>query len=191
VRRPRRNIGFALLLGCAAGLAIAALLLKGEGDKTYEVPSEAMEPTYQSGESVSVDEDAYEDAEPEIGDVVTLHPPAGAIVGKGCGEQRIPGEPCGRPTPELVTDTVFIKRVVALPGQSVAIRDGRAVVDGEPASEDFIAPCAEGGGCELPVPITVPEGHFFLLGDNRGASEDSRVWGPVPLEAIIGEVVED
>jgi len=81
--------------------------------------------------------------------------------------------------------------VVALPGQSVAIDGGRAVVDGRLASEPFISPCSDRPACELPVPITVPKGHLFVLGDNRGASEDSRFWGPVPLEAITGRVVDD
>jgi signal peptidase I len=191
VRRPVRNIALVLFFGCAAGVGIAALLLQQPGDKTYTVPSEAMEPTYSLGEEVKVDEDAYDDAEPVPGDVVALNPPAGAIVGKGCGTQRIPGEPCPQPTPELDEEVVFIKRVIALAGQSVAITGGRAVVQGETLEEDYIRPCAEKAACQLPVPITVPDGHVFLLGDNRGASEDSRFWGPAPLEAITGRVVED
>ena len=54
-------------------------------------------------------------------------------------------------------------------------------------SEPFIAPCAGGQGCDLPRPITVPRGYVFCMGDNRGASDDSRFWGPMPEDWVIGE----
>ena len=56
------------------------------------------------------------------------------------------------------------------------------------ADEPYIADCGGGEGCDFPRRITVPDGHYFLLGDNRGASDDSRFWGPVPLEWIQGRV---
>ena len=48
-------------------------------------------------------------------------------------------------------------------------------------------PCGNGGACNLPKPITIPPDHYFMMGDNRGASDDSRFWGPVPRDWIIGK----
>ena len=62
------------------------------------------------------------------------------------------------------------------------------MVNGRVAQEDFIRPCPLGGSCNLPETITIPPDHYFMLGDNRGASEDSRFWGPIPREWIIGKV---
>jgi signal peptidase I len=70
------------------------------------------------------------------------------------------------------------------------MRDGQVVRNGEVAREPYIADCGGGEGCTFQRPITIPEGHYFLLGDNRGASDDSRFWGPIPLEWIEGRVEE-
>ncbi len=62
------------------------------------------------------------------------------------------------------------------------------MVDGVEAKEDFIRPCRGGnGGCNFPQEITIPPDHYFMMGDNRGSSDDSRFWGPVPRDWIIGE----
>ena len=61
------------------------------------------------------------------------------------------------------------------------------MVNGEIAQEDFINPCTQGGACNLPQQITIPPDHYFMMGDNRGASDDSRYWGPVPRDWIIGK----
>jgi signal peptidase I len=61
------------------------------------------------------------------------------------------------------------------------MRNGRA----QPAP--YIAACGGGGACDLPRPIRIPEGDVFLMGDNRGNSDDSRFWGPVPVGWVIGE----
>jgi signal peptidase I len=146
-----------------------------------------MEPTFARGAAVTLDRDAYESGDPRIGDVVILHPPIGAELNEcGAGTPR-PGQMCARPTSERA-DVTLIQRVVGLPGDELTMREGIVVRDGEPADEPYAADCRPVQGCSFPRPITVPEDHYFLLGDNRGASDDSRFWGPVPRAWILGRV---
>jgi signal peptidase I len=84
----------------------------------------------------------------------------------------------------------FIKRVVAGPGDTLYVKDGHVYRNGKREQDSYINDtCAgdEGRGCNLTTPITIPPGHWFMMGDNRGESDDSRFWGPVPRKWIIGE----
>ena len=146
-----------------------------------------MEPTIAPGETVKVDLDAYDSKSPQTGDIVTFHPPRGALRKGACGAPHKPAEVCLKPTP---TDpgATFLKRIVAGPGDRLAIKDGHPVVNGELAREDFIEPCRGGRICNYPQEVTIPPDHFFVLSDNRDGSNDSRIWGPVPESAIVGEV---
>jgi signal peptidase I len=179
-------------LGVVAA-AVVALALGGcgsEGDtKTYVMPSESMEPTLSAEDEVEVDISAYDASEPEAGDLVVFHPPAGVDSGVECGERHPVGRACGKPT-KAVSSQTFLKRVVAGPGDELAIEKGYAVIDGERQEEPFAAGCGS-GACDLPKPVTIPPGHYFMLGDNRGASADSRFWGPVPAGWILGRVELD
>jgi signal peptidase I len=171
--------------GVLATFALFALSGCGGNTKTYEIPSEAMEPTLSVGDEIDVDLNAYSDSTPEVGDIVVFHPPAGADNGTECGEPHPFEQACEVPTEDLSSQD-FLKRVAALPGDELSIEDGFVVLNGERQDEPFVAPCGNGGACNLPKTITIPSDHYFMLGDNRGASDDSRYWGPVPLEAIEG-----
>ena len=183
------------------GTAIAAAfwiwsLVEFSTHRVYKQPSESMQPTIGVNDRVLADENAYDAADPQINDIVVFHPPQGAETG-GQGECGDPstgaggssGSACAQPTPEKA-DVKFIKRIVALPGDTLSIQDGRPVVNGQLAAENFIEPCRPGGACNLPTQITIPPDHFFVLGDNRGASEDSRFWGPVPGDYLLGKVTD-
>ncbi len=176
----------ALALGLA--LAIQAWLIK-----PYQIPSESMEPTLDVGQRVLVNRFIYDFKDPKIGDIVVFHPPAGADSGTECGvkvngrEPMEVGEACPKPTAAESSQT-FIKRIVAGPGDKLSIKEGHPVVNGvEKAEESYIKPCGNASICNLPKTITVPPGHYFMMGDNRGESDDSRFWGPVPEDWIIGE----
>ena len=82
-------------------------------------------------------------------------------------------------------DEVWIKRIVGLPGEEVTIRDGRVYINGKALNE----PYAHGSASDL-APVVVPEGHYFVMGDNRTQSTDSSDWdgvGPIPLRNMIGK----
>jgi signal peptidase I len=76
--------------------------------------------------------------------------------------------------------------VVAVGGDTIAIRNGHVIRNGKLASEPFTLPCGGVSGCDFPQPIRVPRGDIFLMGDNRGESDDSRYWGPLPVSRVIG-----
>ena len=171
-----------LIVAVALGLAlgIQAFLIK-----PYRIPSESMVPTLTIGQRVLVNRIGNNFGDPAIGDVTVFHPPAGAENGKECGAPREPDQPCPRPTREKA-DVNFIKRIVAGPGDKITIEDGHVVRNGKRQAEPFAEPCGGGEGCDLSTPITIPKGYYFMMGDNRGASDDSRFWGPVPRDWIIG-----
>jgi len=173
----------AVALGLALG--IQAFLIK-----PYRIPSPSMEPTLNVGQRVLVNRLGNDFNDPHVGEIVVFHPPHGADDGQGiCGDphtgQSTP-QPCDLPTQQESSQN-FIKRVVAGPGDSISIRDGHVVRNGKLQTEPFIRPCVTGDqNCSFPRPIMIPAGEWFMMGDNRGQSDDSRFWGPVPKKWIIG-----
>ena len=173
-----------MIVGLAIGLA---LLIQAFVVKPYQIPSGSMEPTLHIGQRVLVNRVIYHVRSPHIGDIVVFHPPEGAVNGgRECGVHVPPRSACPRPTPQE-SSTNFIKRIVAGPGDRLSIVHGVPVVDGKPAHESFTDPCRGGGDCNFPKPITIPQGMYFMMGDNRGHSEDSRFFGPIPQSWFIGE----
>ena len=171
-----------MIVAVALGLALAiqAFLVK-----PYRIPSESMVPTLTIGQRVLVNRLGERFSNPEVGDVVVFHPPAGAEQNNQCGTAPEDGAPCAKPT-RTRADVNFIKRVVAGPGDRIRIDGGRVIRNGKAVRERFARPCGGGDECDYPTEITIPAGHYFMMGDNRGASDDSRFWGPVPEKWIIG-----
>ncbi len=167
------------------GIAIAlAFVIQAVLVKPFRIPSESMETTLTVGQRVLVDRVSFRFSDPHRGDVVVFKPPAGADQQPSeCGIESAPdGSPCPAPT-NRQSDANFIKRVVAEPGDRLKVVDGKVYIDGERQREPFARDC----DCEeLPREITIPPGHYFMMGDNRGQSADSREWGPVPKGWIIG-----
>ena len=98
-------------------------------------------------------------------------------------------EACPQSTP-AESDQIFIKRVVAAPGDTIAVVNGSVVRNGVLQVEPFSTVCDAGATCNLPTAIRLPAGEWFLMGDDRERSDDSRSWGPVPRTLIVGRVVE-
>ncbi len=171
-----------VLLALGLALGIQAFIVK-----PYQIPSESMEPTLDVGQRVLVNRFIYHFTDPAIGDIIVFHPPAGADHGVECGTRHALNQACPKPT-KAESDQNFIKRIVAGPGDTLSVRNGHPVVNGvEKREESYILPCAGGQSCNLSKPITIPPDHYFMMGDNRGSSDDSRFWGPVPRDWIIGK----
>ena len=170
----------AVALGLALG--IQAFLVK-----PYRIPSESMVPTLEINQRVLVNRIGNNFSDPEVGDIMVFHPPQGAVGGSAqCGVQVEPdSQLCPKPTGDKA-DVNFIKRVVGGPGDKIQVRNGKVIRNGKPTDEPFAQACEGGAGCDFSGEITIPKDHWFMMGDNRGASDDSRFWGPVPREWFIG-----
>ncbi len=145
-----------------------------------------MEPTLDIGQRVLVNRFIYHFTDPSIGDIIVFHPPKGADSDQ-CGVRRQAGQACPVPT-DGESSQNFIKRIVAGPGDTLSVRNGHPVLNGKIQSdESFAAPCGAAYDCNLPKTITIPPDHYFMMGDNRGNSDDSRIWGPVSGDSIIGK----
>ncbi|MGH2844172.1 MAG: signal peptidase I [Solirubrobacteraceae bacterium] len=169
----------AVAVGLALG--IQAFLLK-----PYRIPSLSMWPTLAKGQRILVNR---LDTHPGLYDVVVFHPPAGANPQPAVCENHAQGggdpQPCDSSTPSESTQT-FVKRVVGLPGDRLLITDGHVWRNGVEEKGSYIQPCPGGPNCTFAKAISVPPGEYYMMGDNRGISDDSRFWGPVPQRWIIG-----
>ena len=165
----------------AVGLAVA---IQAWVVKPYKIPSASMEPTLAPHQRVLVNR-IFES--PRVGQIVVFHPPEGAD-SERCGRVHPASAACDWPNPE--SNETFIKRIVAGPGDVITIQDGHVISNGRREADHYINPCAPAAdGCTFPTPIRVPRGMWFVMGDNRGDSDDSRFWGPIPASWIIGDAL--
>jgi signal peptidase I len=128
--------------------------------EAFWIPSASMVPTLKYGDRVLVNKFIYRFTEPERGDVIVF--------------KSVEGD-----------DEDLIKRVVGVPGDEIAVRDGKLFVNGEPQKEPYVN--KKYPDRSFYAPTTVPKDHVFAMGDNRANSQDSRIFGPVPEENIEGE----
>ncbi|HET9094910.1 MAG TPA: signal peptidase I [Solirubrobacteraceae bacterium] len=179
-----------LTVGVAVGLA---LIIQAFLVKPYRIPSGSMIPTLAIGQRILVNR---LDTHPALGDVVVFHPPTGAVTGDGvCGDPaqgvNQNGTPhrqaCDRNLPTESNQT-FVKRVVGLPHDHLRIIDGYVWRNGKKETGAYIQHClaSTGAACTFRRTIVVPSGEYYMMGDNRGDSLDSRYWGPEPQRWIIG-----
>jgi signal peptidase I len=169
------------VLTTAVAIAVV-LVFEAEVAKPYRVPSGSMEPTLHCArpgddcearfsDRVVACELCYRLGSPHRGQIVVFHAPAAAA-------QACP--PGG----------TFVKRLIGLPGDTVhEDANGSIWVDGRPLSEPYVTAASLQTDTHRDATWRVPAGHYFFLGDNRGNSCDSRVWGSVPRSSLIGPVV--
>jgi len=131
----------------------------------FVVSGTSMVPTFENKDYLIIDEISYRFNKPERGDVIVFHPPVDSA-------------------------TYYVKRIIGVPGDTVSITQSVVSItnaehpDGMTLTEPYITPDAEHSNYS----VTVPEGQYFTMGDNRPASFDSRKWGLLPEEKIIGRV---
>jgi signal peptidase I len=173
-----------VIVAVALGLALA---IQAWIVKPYRIPSGSMEPTLAVGQRVLVNRIGTHFGKPHVGEIAVFHPPEGAKQEEcGNGTHITPGgAPCAQPEAKEASEN-FIKRVVAGPGDTIKIIEGHVIRNGKREKDSYIRPCPGVSECNFPVAIKVPAGHWFMMGDNRGESDDSRFWGPVPTGWIIG-----
>ncbi len=165
-RRPRsstRNlIEWAVVI---VGAILVAFLVKTFVVQAFQIPSASMHPTLLEGDRVLVNKLSYRLHDINRGDVVVFDRPTSMSAG--------PNDPKD-----------LIKRVIGLPGDTLQTRQGKLYVNGRLLTEPYLAK----GTATLNIdePVTVPKGRIWVMGDNRGDSQDSRVFGPVPEDSVVG-----
>jgi signal peptidase I len=173
-----------------ASVRISTGSTSGAGQsQLYRVPSGSMEPTLPIGTRVLVKKEPL-----TVGSIVVYHPPEGALE-QECGPKphvlTPGGAACDAPVPQE-TKLELIKRIVAGPGDEIFVREGHIYRKAKGVgkyireSDPYIRACGGVPECNFPIPIKISAGHWFLMGDNRGESDDSRFWGPVPTAWIVG-----
>lgn len=158
---------YAVLALVAVGVA---LLIQAFLVKPYRIPSESMQDTLLVGDRVLVDRISWRFSDPQQGDIVVFHPP--------------------------FDGPVLIKRIVGMPGDELSLTDGTLYINGQAQSESYVPrtgegpvptePFANGMPWGLQEPFVVPADSYFMMGDNRVNSGDSREFGPVPRDQLVG-----
>jgi signal peptidase I len=183
--RARRFVGstpFLILVALVIAIVVKSFLVQA-----FYIPSASMEPTLEIGDRVFVNKLAYDLGDIGRGDVIVFqNPNPGAVPDRGVvdGFLHWLGEGIGVAQPE---DEDFIKRVIGLPGETIEIRNNVVYIDGEPIDEPYLTRAARQFNGDF-GPTEIPEGSYFVMGDNRGNSADSRYGlGFVPEDRVIGK----
>jgi signal peptidase I len=165
--QPRRRWRRTILewLGVIGGGIAIALLVEAFLIQAFWIPSPSMEPTLGVGDRVLVNKLSYNFHDVNRGDVVVFERPPGASNGEN-------GE---------IKD--LIKRVIAIGGDTIEARDGNVYVNGKQIEENYLEPGTPTDNLPL---TTIPDGRVFVMGDNRTNSEDSRIFGPIDEDDIVG-----
>ncbi|MGE5578784.1 MAG: signal peptidase I [Bacillota bacterium] len=148
------------ILETVVAALVIAVLVRGFIIEPYVVNGPSMEPTLWTGERLFISKLAYRFGQPKRGDIVMFRYP-------------------------LNPEKDYVKRVVAIPGDTVEMRMGRVYINGQQVSEPFV----QFPGLYNMSPQVVPAGSVFVMGDNRANSEDSRAFGPVKLSLVRGKAV--
>ena len=149
-------------VGIVVGALVVALVVKTFLIQAFFIPSLSMYPTLDKGDRVLVNKLSYKMHDVHRGDIVVF--------------TRPPNQPASE-----IKD--LIKRVVGLPGESIEARSGHVYIDGKELDEPYLV---DGVTTENLPRQTVPDGDVFVMGDNRGDSADSRVFGPIDEDTIVG-----
>jgi signal peptidase I len=173
-RAARRGRAAAETAALVVVVVLLALAVRAFGYQTFWIPSTSMVPTLQKGDRILVQKAFFNWHDLHQGDIVVF--------------ARPPRDQCGGPA-----DSDLVKRIIALPGQTIYSAGNTVYVNGRPLAEPYL-PRIDPLGPPIPDasrlhPFRVPAGDFYVLGDNRQISCDSRFWGPITGRSIVGRVV--
>ena len=154
------------------------------------IPSGSMKLTLLEGDRIFVERYSRFYRTPERGDIMVFYPPFSEI-------KNTPWKLFSRLTGFFCKDIAYIKRVIALPGEKFEIKqfetgESKVYINDKPLEEPYVksvydfSPCTEAMKCG---PFVIPDGEYFMMGDNRGNSQDSRYWGTLPVDRFIGKAV--
>ncbi len=149
------------ILESVAIAILLAVIIRTFVFQPFYIPSESMVPSLLVGDRIIVSKLNYHFSEPKRGDVMVF---------------KFPLDP----------SRDFVKRTIGVGGESLSIRNSQLYVNGQLVQEDYLP---EGLTFADFGPVEVPRGNYFMMGDNRNNSDDSRVWGALPEENIIGKAV--
>lgn len=160
-QKERKRSLFGEAFESVAIAVILAVIIRLFILEPFYIPSGSMEPTLLVNDRIIVSKLNYHLQEPKRGDIVVFKYP-------------------------LDTKRNFVKRLIAVGGETVALKDSRLYINGQMVPENYLPP-----GLRIPDygPVTVPQGSYFMLGDNRNNSDDSRVWGFLPKNLIVGKAL--
>lgn len=167
---------------------LVAVLVRGFVAQAYWIPSASMVPQLRINDRVVVSRLAYHLHDVHRGDIVVFKSPPGVEKAP-----QVPSNPVARAFHDAGValgfaqdQTVLIKRVIGLPGDRIAARGGHVYVDGQRLVEPYLSADVATSSFG---PLVVPPGHIWVMGDNRGDSLDSRVFGPIPEKNVVGRAV--
>lgn len=130
--------------------------------RPHKIKGQSMHPTFPDGQYLLTEKISYYRNDPQRGDVIVFKPP--------------------------ISEDEFIKRVIALPGETIMVLNGKVFINNDELREDYIKVETNSGSFLLEgVKYVVPEGNYFVMGDNRPHSSDSRAWGPITKKVITGK----
>ena len=178
---------------------VAVILIRFFIAELRWIPSGSMRPTLVEGDRIVVEkltkfpniisEHAFENT-PKRGDIMIFYPPSVKL-------KTDPWSVFSRLTGFFCKDIAYIKRVIGLPGEKIEIKESadgayKVYINDKPLEEKYIMSEHDYHKCRANMycgPFIIPEGQYFMMGDNRGNSQDSRFWGTLPRERFIGRAV--
>jgi signal peptidase I len=190
VRKSITGSVLELVLVVAGALGLA-LVIQAFIVKPYRIPSGSMFPTLHINQRLLVDRIGMSFSSLHVGEIIVFHPPSDT---SSCANPSEGSTPSGQDS-LMACDVVgrgpssdtFIKRVVGLPGDRISIVNGKVMRNGVFEKAPYIVPCVGAPHCTFSGTITIPRDAYFVMGDNRPDSEDSRFWGPIRSSWIIGQ----
>jgi signal peptidase I len=151
-----------LLLTCAFGAIDLGLTLANYRTHTYRAVGPSMEPTIHAGQLLTTQD--YGKNTPQRSDIVIFHPPTDR-------------------------SAVYLQRIIGLPGESVDVTDAAVLINGKPLAEPYLGPHFAGNGEGGVTQLTLEKDQYYVLGDNRQYSIDSRLFGAISRSMITAKVV--